>query len=219
MESRFEDSLSQKQNFFDRHAAGWDSGHTEEAGRLRELVAALGLKPGSTVLEPGCGTGVISALLLEALGERGRLYGLDISRLMIEQAEAKGLGPGALFHHADAARLPFGNGFADAVVCFRVFPHLDNKAEALAEFSRVLKPGGLLAVAHPAGREALNAYHAAAWDEVATDMLPDEGGMRDFLAKAGFEITRLEDSRQRYLLLARKTRAAGRGVACRNGLK
>lgn len=194
----------EKRKFFDRHAAAWDSEHGGEKEHLRALVAEMGLKTGDTVVEPGCGTGQFSAVILDCLGSRVKLCGVDNSRQMVEQAEAKGLGPGTSFYHADVADMPFPGGFADAVVCFRAFPHYDDKPGALSEFSRVLKTGGLLVIAHLAGREQLNRFHAGAGGEVAGDMLPDEDGMRQLLAEAGFKLVSLVDRQDRYLLRAVK---------------
>ena len=193
-----------KQKFFDRHASGWDSGEACRKEEIRALVKSLGLKPGDTVVEPGCGTGVISRFILEQIGESGRLYGLDISQEMLDQARAKGFAANASFHHADAAGMPLPDGCADAVVCFRVFPHLDDRQGALGEFSRVLKSSGRLVIAHISGREKLNCYHAELGGEVAEDMIPDEAEIRTLLESYGFELVSLDDRDERYLLLARK---------------
>jgi ubiquinone/menaquinone biosynthesis C-methylase UbiE len=204
MAQRFEKSTGNKQKIFDRCAPEWDAEEVGKKEAIRALVKALGLKAGDTVIEPGCGTGVISKFILEEIGENGRLYGLDISKRMLEQAEAKGLPSRALFYHADAANMPLPAGCADAVVCVRVFPHIDDQHSALSEFNRVLKNGGRLIIAHLAGREKLNRYHAEVGGEVAEDMIPDEDEMRTLLESYGFELISLEDREERYLLCARK---------------
>ena len=206
MDQHFEKSSHEKKQFFDRHAAGWDTEQGEKQEHLRTLVKDMGLNPSDTVIEPGCGTGLFSSVLLEYLGEKGKICGVDISKEMLEQAEAKELWPRASFYHTDAARMPFSEAFADAVVCFRAFPHYDDKPGALAEFNRVLKAGGLLVIAHLAGRDQLNEFHATAGGEVAKDMLPDESGMRRLLSAAGFDLISVEDREGRYLLRARKNR-------------
>ena len=211
MDQHCEKSSHEKQQFFDRHAADWDKERGEKEEHLRALVKEMGLNPGDTVIEPGCGTGLFSAILLEYLGEGGKLYGVDISKQMLEQAEAKELGPRAFFYHADAARMPFSGSVADTVVCFRAFPHYDDRPGALAEFNRVLKAEGLLVIAHLAGREQLNEFHAGAGGEVATDMLPDESGMRRLLSAAGFDLISVEDREGRYLLRAGKSRQLDTG--------
>jgi len=195
---------SNKERFFDRYATGWDVEEVGNKEAIRALVKALGLKEGDTLIEPGCGTGAISELLLEEIGEGGKLYSLDISKGMLEQARAKSFPGNVSFHHADAARMPVPAECADAVVCFRVFPHIDDQSGALSEFNRVLKSRGHLIIAHLAGREQLNRYHAEVGGEVANDMIPDESEMRMLLDSHGFELVRLVDREKRYLLHARK---------------
>jgi demethylmenaquinone methyltransferase/2-methoxy-6-polyprenyl-1,4-benzoquinol methylase len=51
-------------------------------------VSALELKPGDSVLEVGCGTGRNLALLVQAVGPQGHVYGLDLSEGMLAEAEA-----------------------------------------------------------------------------------------------------------------------------------
>ena len=145
-------------------------------------------------------------LLLEEIGRNGRLYSFDISRQMLEKAKARAPGKRVWFHQADAAHLPLADAIADAVVCFRIFPHIDDQAGALAEFNRVLKPGGLLVIAHAMGRVKLNAYHAGVGGEVARDMIPAESRMRNLLGGAGFSEVSIDDRDERYLVLASKSR-------------
>ena len=58
-------SAEEKRDFFDRQAAGWDQAEPAELEDICPLVEDLGLKPGTAVVEPGCGTGLVSALLLK----------------------------------------------------------------------------------------------------------------------------------------------------------
>ncbi len=55
----------------------------------RKAIEALALRPGDTVVEIGCGTGLNFALLEKAVGSRGRIIGVDISEAMLERAEAR----------------------------------------------------------------------------------------------------------------------------------
>jgi SAM-dependent methyltransferase len=192
-----------KQRFFDKTAGGWENGRRDDPAVI-ELVAELPLAPGNLVVEPGCGTGLISELLLERIAPGGRLLAFDISPRMIEQAEAKHLGPTAEFQLADASSIPLDTAAANVVVCIRVFPHIDDRRGALAEFNRVLKTGAMMIIAHPAGREKLNTYHSNVGGEVGSDMIPEEAGMRSLLAGAGFELIELVDHDTRYLVTACK---------------
>jgi demethylmenaquinone methyltransferase/2-methoxy-6-polyprenyl-1,4-benzoquinol methylase len=55
----------------------------------RSAIAALGLQPGATVVEMGCGTGLNFRLLQESIGLSGRLIGVDLSTDMLQQARQR----------------------------------------------------------------------------------------------------------------------------------
>ena len=55
----------------------------------RQAVAALGLKPGDTVVEIGCGTGLNFSLLQASVGATGRVIGVDLTDAMLEQARQR----------------------------------------------------------------------------------------------------------------------------------
>jgi len=52
----------------------------------RETVEALSLKPGDTVIDLGCGTGLNFPFLAKAVEERGRIIGVDLTDAMLDQA-------------------------------------------------------------------------------------------------------------------------------------
>ncbi|MEA1997258.1 MAG: methyltransferase domain-containing protein, partial [Gemmatimonadota bacterium] len=108
MDERDPEKRGEKEHFFDRHAPGWDK-ETEEDNQdeVRALIEETGISAGDTVVEPGCGTGLISRLILEKAGKKGRLCGVDISNKMLDEARAKGLGPRASFLHSEASSMPF----------------------------------------------------------------------------------------------------------------
>jgi 2-polyprenyl-6-hydroxyphenyl methylase/3-demethylubiquinone-9 3-methyltransferase len=95
------------------------------------------------ILDAGCGGG----FLAEALAEDGAdVYGLDLScasvRTAREHAAAKGIRIHVLSGRAES--LPFASGVFDVLLLADVLEHLDDFRAAVAESSRVLKPGGLL---------------------------------------------------------------------------
>lgn len=60
-----------------------------EALYRKEAVAALGLKTGDTVVEIGCGTGLNFSYLRAAVGEEGKVIGVDLTDAMLTQAEQR----------------------------------------------------------------------------------------------------------------------------------
>jgi SAM-dependent methyltransferase len=95
----------------------------------------------SSILDAGCGTGVIGRAL-EVLGYRN-LVGLDLSPGMLEQARQ--LGAYRQLHCAAlGSPLDFADGELDAVVSTGVFTAGHAPAVAFDELVRIMKPGGVL---------------------------------------------------------------------------
>ncbi len=99
---------------------------------------------GERVLDVGCGTGVFTRDLLAA---GSRVTGCELSFPMLRRAAEKAAG--AAFHPVlgDMRRLPFANGSFDRTISVTAIEFLDDAREAVAEFFRVTRPGGLVFVA------------------------------------------------------------------------
>jgi SAM-dependent methyltransferase len=102
--------------------------------------------PGRLTLDLGCGEGRV-ARDLKALGHR--VVAVDASPTMVEAARAAD--PELEVVEADAANLPFEDGFADLVVAFMSLHDVDDMRGAVREAARVLEPAGRLVAAfvHP----------------------------------------------------------------------
>ncbi|MEM8813448.1 MAG: class I SAM-dependent methyltransferase, partial [Pseudomonadota bacterium] len=98
------------------------------------------------VLDCGVGDGAFSRALFDATGRTFELAAVDLSGVMLSEAErnlaARGLK--ASFHQADARDLPFGEDMFDLVITAQMLEHIADAPTALKEMTRVLKPGGLL---------------------------------------------------------------------------
>lgn len=130
-------------DFFDDPALGfWD-----RCGR--RTVELLSLEPGMRVLDVCCGTGASALPAAKAVGDGGRVIGVDLSANLLELAiqKAKALHLGNIeFLKADMTELPFGQGSFDAVVIvFGIFfvPDMEGQVRKLW---RLVRPGGKLAV-------------------------------------------------------------------------
>jgi O-methyltransferase / aklanonic acid methyltransferase len=115
----------------------------------KRLVEMAPIHPGDKVLDVAAGRGAVLFPAAAKAGPQGQVTGIDFSAGMVQQTnvEIESLGiPNARMLQMDAERLEFPDDTFDCVLCgFAIFffPHLD---QALAEFRRVLKPGGVLAV-------------------------------------------------------------------------
>ena len=118
----------------------------------KELAfSLLALKPGSRVLDVGCGTGDDVMSLAKIVGEKGRAIGLDNSEAMITEARkraAKSNTRNVEFHEGNVYRIAFPDGTFDGVIADRVFIHLEDPHKALGEMTRVAKNGTGRIVTH-----------------------------------------------------------------------
>lgn len=153
----------------------------------------------STVLEVACGTGISTSFLSRQLGPQFRIEATDLNVEMLTLAKDfyPDL-PGVRFSQADAQNLGFADQSMDAVICQFGLMFFPDKALALQEFWRVLKPGGLLAVSVWADKsrfpfalivdEVVARYFAS--DPPDMTALPyslgDKGALEGLLRDAGF---------------------------------
>lgn len=136
-----------------------DSYHPGGTTLTRRLAAGLGLRAGRRVLDVASGRGATSLLLADAYGVQvdGVDYSSASTALARRAASARGLAMGApagpdeprgrvAFTTGDAEHLPHQDGMFDAVVCECALCTFPDKAQAAAEFARVLEPGGRLGI-------------------------------------------------------------------------
>jgi len=109
------------------------------------------LKPGIAVLDCGCGPGTITRDIARKVAP-GTVTGLDFNLSQVERAtrdaQAEGL-RNVEFRQGSVYELPFADDSFDGVFSHALLEHLREPGRAVAEFFRVLKPGGMLGVCTP----------------------------------------------------------------------
>ncbi len=191
--------------FFDSYADRWDSMERDDICVILErVVRESGIAPRMDILDVGTGTGVIIPCLLRAMDKIGSIKAIDISAGMLRVARSKGFPDCVEFQTADVESFECPNGSYDRVICNAVFPHFTSKAATLSRIHRMLKPGGLIVISHPTGREAVNKIHREAGLVVAEDRVPNAQKMRQMLEAAGFVDGNVTDEPEFYLALGRR---------------
>lgn len=138
--------VEKERKYWDKYAPRYDRGIEKYWGFYSALVDKISqdVEVGNTVLEVAAGTGAISLKVAE---RAARVYAVDISPLMVDEAkkkkEEKGIGNVEFSVH-DAYSLPFDKSMFDTVICCSALHNMVNPEKALSEMNRVLKPEGRL---------------------------------------------------------------------------
>ena len=118
-------------------------GYPQRAQRL-QAVRALGLRPGATVVDVACGTGLNFSLLEQAIGPNGRIVGVDLTDAMLGQArqriETNGWRNVTLVQ-ADAAEFDFPTE-VDAILSTYALSHVPDCGDVIAHGAAALPRGG-----------------------------------------------------------------------------
>lgn len=124
-----------------------ERGRDARQKRLRlGFLRAIPVRRGDTVLEVGCGTGVILRDLVPMVGAGGRLAGIDPSRTVLAAARRACRGTGITLRDGDGAKLPFTDGGFDVTLAVTVLLHVADPGAVVREMARVTRPGGRVAV-------------------------------------------------------------------------
>jgi len=114
--------------------------------RLRTL-AALALARGESVLDAGCGTGLLLEQEARTVGSEGRAEGVDYSEAMLDHARGRCTGLEQVsLQQGSIETLPFEAASFDAVSCTQTLLYVEDMNKALQEIHRVLKPRGRVAI-------------------------------------------------------------------------
>jgi SAM-dependent methyltransferase len=116
---------------------------------LRTMLDAIQPQVGATILDVGCGSGVVDRWLASYTGGRNPIVGVDINPYLLREAAAlvrqAGLEPRIHLREGNATALPFQDSSFEVVISTTVMEEVDADA-MLAELVRVTKPSGKIGV-------------------------------------------------------------------------
>lgn len=172
------------------------------------VIGVAGFEPGQRVLDIACGPGVATRIAAKSIGPTGEIIGIDLDDAMLAVAHKLPATDDAApmtWRQADAASLPFPAGDFDAVMCFEGIQFFPDRPRALAEFRRVLRPGGRLigtiwgALEENAGYhaigEALSLLVSPEAGRLPPFALHDRAAIKALLEGAGFSKIKVEPKR------------------------
>lgn len=185
--------------FFDDCAAGWDAGMVKNDGILEKVLDCAETGRGKSVLDIGCGTGVLFPYYL-ARGVSS-LVGVDFSPKMaaIAAENVKGI-PSCEVLCEDALSLPFRGEF-DVCVVYNALPHFPDPAALIAAAFRYLKKAGTLTIAHGMSREAVNRHHRGVM-EISEPLMPADDLAKLF--QPYFRLTSVISDDEKYIVSGKK---------------
>lgn len=140
--------LEQVRHTYTSWAPAYNATHAWTLPGRRAARLALGVQPGDRVLDLACGTGLNFPHLVELVGERGSIVGVDLTPAMLEVTRRMIASRGwknVEVREADAAQLPFPDESFDKAICTFALNIIPEYARAIAEVRRVLVPGGRFA--------------------------------------------------------------------------
>jgi SAM-dependent methyltransferase len=129
------------------HKVVVDSHSSRTAEEAAAFVRRL-IRPDMRILDAGCGPGSITTGLARWVPD-GEVTGIDSAAAIVEHARSRAADRGVdnvAFEQGDVYTLRFPAGSFDVVYAHQLLQHLAEPVEALREFMRVLKPGGVVAV-------------------------------------------------------------------------
>ncbi|HEX9502929.1 MAG TPA: methyltransferase domain-containing protein [Patescibacteria group bacterium] len=133
------------------NAIEWlETHHNSKAQERGQMIRDLHLRPGSLVVDAGCGPGLWTPLLAKAIGPAGRIIGVDISAEALvtaqQRSQDKPYHRQVQYKRAPMEQLPLPRGSANVIFSANVSQYLPDPSATFAAMGQYLKCGGQLVI-------------------------------------------------------------------------
>lgn len=186
--------------FFENYAPTWDRDRKENKKVLQKLMQLIHVKPGSHVMDVGCGTGVLIPYLQAAVGAEGHIEALDYSQQMLDKAKEKFAHLSNLsFTEANILKHTLPEKAYDAIICLNFYPHISQHSrDFIKKMNKALKDDGVLVIMHDMPRQKVNTIHQGA--KGSQPLLPPVDVLEANLISAGFSVQIAMDTESFYFV-------------------
>lgn len=186
-------------------AATLDGEHRDTRQKPKQLIAAMKIGPGMTVVDIGTGVGYMLPFVSEAVGKSGRVIAEDIFPDFLAKAKTKAEALGNVsFVLGTEKDVKLDAGVADLIFILDAYHHFDFPAEMMAGIRKALKPGGQLAIVDYYKRPG--AMAGADPNFALNHIRLDESGVVEQIEGFGFRSVRREEflPKSQYLVVFEK---------------
>lgn len=198
--------MNEQKEFFNRVADSWDQICHHDMKKVENILDLAGIEEGSRVLDVGTGTGVLVPSLVRRVSKSGKVKAVDVAERMIEVAEEKHRFENVVFSCEDALNKVEDEPCYDRVICYSMFPHFENKKQAIERLAEKMKFGGKLVICHSQSREAINRLHKQVDEAVEDDNLPAMDTLRKHFADAGLTVKDEVDDQEMFVIIGERNR-------------
>lgn len=185
------DNLYKIKEFFNEIASTWDDTKADSSGAEKIVNQFSEQINNRSILDIGCGTGVLYEFLKKA-GAKD-ITGIDLSEKMIRIAKEKF--PKANFKVSNILEWNSKEKY-DTIIMYNVYPHLTNKQKLVDKVHSLLNEGGIFIVAHGASKETINSHHSSHAMEISRKLLKAEEEAEIWRSK--FDVNIIRDNELYY---------------------
>tara|TARA_Y100000588_G_C14272368_1_gene932868 strand:- start:4865 stop:5446 length:582 start_codon:yes stop_codon:yes gene_type:complete len=135
---------------------------------VNEILHDLGLGLGSTIVDYGCGPGLFTFEASLIVGDRGKVYSLDIEPSMVNLVKNKATSGNVSALRIQGDQSPLPDNVADVVLCILVMHYketTDDRYRLVTDISRITKPGGRIFIVQWDTSEQNGPGHGISYEE------------------------------------------------------